>query len=168
MRLAVPLHRSPSHHIPISCLVAWLLILLLANGCAKPSLPVPSGAMVARETLVKTARSQIGIQYKNGGASPASGFDCSGFVYWAYGQCGVALPRTTKEQADCGTAISATHLQPGDLLVFKISFWRNLHTGIYVGKGKFIHSPSSGKNVREDFIHDPYWKKRLSTARRVM
>ena len=152
-------------------LAAILLALLLASGCAKAPLPTlsgDSGKATSRAALVKTARTQIGVRYKNGGDSPASGFDCSGFVCWVYGQNGISVPRTTREQVDYGRAISRQDLQPGDLVVFKISLWQGLHTGIYTGKGKFIHSPSKGKSVREDALSDPYWQKSFSTARRIL
>ena len=151
-------------------LAALLLVLLLANGCAKsplPTLETPSHT-TSRDAIVKTARSQIGAKYKNGGDSPSSGFDCSGLACWVYSQNGIALPRTTKEQIESGKAISRQDLKPGDLVVFKISAWRGLHTGIYTGSGKFIHSPSSGKRVREDLLSDPYWQKRFSAGRRIL
>lgn len=151
-------------------LAALMLVLLLASGCAKPPLPTLSTPdnTASRDAIVKAARSQIGAKYKNGGDSPSSGFDCSGFACWVYGQNGISLPRTTKEQVLSGKAVLRQDLQPGDLVVFKISTWRGLHTGIYTGNGKFIHSPSSGKRVREDLLSDPYWQKRFSTARRIL
>lgn len=149
---------------------ALLLVLLLASGCAKSPLPTLTtpGNTASRDAIVKTARSQIGAKYKNGGDSPSSGFDCSGLACWVYGQNGIALPRTTKEQIEIGRAVARQDLQPGDLVVFKISAWRGLHTGIYTGNGKFIHSPSSGKRVRENLLSDPYWQQRFSAARRIL
>ena len=142
-------------------LSAMLLVLLLASGCAKyPASTEPLGGTV----ISRTARSAVGTPYRPGGNSPKSGFDCSGLVCWAYAQNGVSLPRTAVEQRNIGRAVPKDRLQPGDVVVFNIR--RGLHTGIYTGDGKFIHSPSRGKTVREENLNQQYWKDRFVVGRR--
>ena len=149
--------------------IAALLVLLLATGCAKqPSATAPVGSGKATgQAICNTARSNIGIKYKSGGMKPSTGFDCSGLVCWTFAQHGIALPRTSKELLKTGSGISKDKLRPGDLVVFKISSRTGLHTGIYTGNGKFIHSPSSGKTVCEESMNATYWKTRFISARRI-
>ena len=91
---------------------------------------------------VALARTQLGVPYRWGGASPA-GFDCSGLVMWVYGHLGVSLPHNAAALYGVGRPVSRSALRPGDLL-----FFSGLgHVGIYVGKGRMIHSPQSGRNV---------------------
>ncbi len=119
--------------------------------------------------VVKTAQSQLGTRYVLGGASPSSGFDCSGLIYWAYKQHNISIPRITKDQAYAGKGVSTNSLQPGDILVFEQSSAPNkLHTGLYVGNDQFIHSPNSKSKVRIDSVTSSYWQKSLLVARRVV
>ena len=67
--------------------------------------------------VVGTALSLQGAPYRNGGSDP-SGFDCSGFVAYVFGQQGLALPRTVSEQYDAGREIPPDALAPGDLVFF--------------------------------------------------
>lgn len=108
----------------------------------------------------------IGVPYRYGGASPA-GFDCSGLVWFAHRQAGVAVPRTAREQDRVSADVTPATLQPGDLLFFDTS-WRSGHVGIYVGGGDFVHAPSSGKQVMRSTIRDGYFAKRLRRAGRVI
>lgn len=99
--------------------------------------------------IVATAKQYLGTGYVYGGASP-SGFDCSGFTMYVYGQHGYSLPHTAtgQWQSGLGTRVySISELQPGDLVFFNDPS-RNAgkacsHVGIYVGNGKHIHSSSS-------------------------
>jgi cell wall-associated NlpC family hydrolase len=85
----------------------------------------------------------VGIPYRWGGSSPASGFDCSGLVYWAYARVGVALPHSSYALYDRGGHIGRTGMRAGDLL-----FFSGLgHVGMYVGRGRMIHAPHSGRLV---------------------
>lgn len=144
---------------------ALFFLLLLAHGCAKyPASTDPVGPTTTGAAVCRSARAAIGVPYKTGGTSPRKGFDCSGLVTWAYAQNGVSLPRTTVEQNKMGQRVSKSNLKPGDVVVFKIR--RGLHTGIYTGKGTFIHSPSRGKKVREENLQAAYWKDRFLHGRR--
>lgn len=99
--------------------------------------------------IVATAKQYLGTGHVYGGASP-SGFDCSGFTMYVYGQHGYSLPHTAtgQWQSGLGTRVySISELQPGDLVFFNDPS-RNAgkacsHVGIYVGNGKHIHSSSS-------------------------
>ena len=99
--------------------------------------------------IVDLAMQYLGTRYVYGGSSP-SGFDCSGFTMYVYGQAGYSLPHsaTSQWQSGLGTKVwSISALQPGDLVFFNDPS-RNAgkacsHAGIYVGNGQFIHSSSS-------------------------
>ncbi|MEO3871473.1 C40 family peptidase [Nonomuraea sp. B12E4] len=108
-----------------------------------------STARVARQKAkarkaVAVAKNQIGDPYRYGGTGPGS-FDCSGLVQFAWRKAGVKLPRVASSQfVRTRTKISWRNLQPGDLL-----FFSGLgHVGMYVGKGRMIHSPRTGERVR--------------------
>lgn len=118
--------------------------------------------------VVKTAYSQVGKKYRLGGSSPQRGFDCSGLVWWSYKQHGVKLPRITTDQARIGKAVSKKQAKPGDIVVFRTSQSpRGLHTGLYAGADKFIHSPGKGKKVCLDELSAPHWKGKLVSVRRI-
>ncbi len=154
-------------------LAAVFVVLCLVQGCGKRLIgsSMPEGGKPGRvsgESLVATARAQIGIKYKSGGATPKSGFDCSGLLVWTYRQHGVTLPRTAKEQASWGRRVAKNQLRPGDIVVFRISLRQGYHTGIYSGGGRFIHSPRAGSRVREESLSVDYWKKRFVSGRRLI
>ncbi len=108
----------------------------------------------------------IGKPYRYGGASPGSGFDCSGLVAYGFKQAGISLPRSTDAQRSASRPIKQSELRRGDLLFFNQEGKRFGHVGIYLGRGMFVHAPSSGKFVRSDRLEAPYWKKHLSEVRR--
>lgn len=99
--------------------------------------------------ILETAKQYLGTRYVYGGSSP-SGFDCSGFTMYVYGQHGYSLPHsaTSQWQSGLGTRVySISELQPGDLVFFNDPS-RNAgkacsHAGIYIGDGKHIHASSS-------------------------
>jgi cell wall-associated NlpC family hydrolase len=108
----------------------------------------------------------VGKPYRYGGSSPA-GFDCSGLVFYTYKKAGLAVPRSTERQRSTARAVRLADLRRGDLLFFNQEGKKYGHVGIYVGSGKFVHAPSSGKSVRSDRLDTPYWRKHLSEARRL-
>jgi peptidoglycan DL-endopeptidase CwlO len=86
----------------------------------------------------------LGVPYSWGGASPSTGFDCSGFVMYVYAKMGVSLPHNAAMQYGYGSPVSLSALQPGDLV-----FFNGLgHVGIYIGGNQFIHSPHTGDVVK--------------------
>ncbi|MBW8723517.1 MAG: C40 family peptidase, partial [Polaromonas sp.] len=98
--------------------------------------------------LVVNAMGFLGVPYKRGGNTVETGFDCSGFVRAIYEQSvGLLLPRRAEQQAAATQRIDKTELQPGDLVFFNTMRRAFSHVGIYVGDGKFIHSPKPGAEV---------------------
>lgn len=98
------------------------------------------------EKAVKTAKKYLGTPYVYGGASP-SGFDCSGFTMYVYGKLGIKLPHNAQAQYSCGKHVSRSELKAGDLVFFGSGGYIG-HVGIYVGGGKFVHSPNTGDVVK--------------------
>ncbi|MGQ0710178.1 MAG: C40 family peptidase [Rhodoferax sp.] len=118
--------------------------------------------------LVVNAMGFLGVPYKRGGTSADTGFDCSGFVRAIYEQTvGLVLPRTADQQAASTEKINRNELQPGDLVFFNTLRRAFSHVGIYIGNGKFIHSPRAGAEVRVEDMGLSYWSKRFDGARRV-
>lgn len=118
--------------------------------------------------LVFTAIGFLGVPYRRGGSSVETGFDCSGFVKAMYEQTvGLILPRRAEQQAASTQKIERADLQPGDLVFFNTMRRAFSHVGIYVGDGKFIHSPKPGAEVRVEDMGISYWATRFDGARRV-
>lgn len=132
----------------------------------QPSYMMPKETFFAHFVLMKTAWSALGTPYVRGGTTP-SGFDCSGFVQWTYKHVGVNLPRTAREQSVFGTAIKKKEeLRVGDIVAFRHPR-RGYHTGIYIGEGKFIHSPRTRSVVKVNSLSDPYFSRTFLGARRI-
>lgn len=106
-----------------------------APAAAAVSIPANSG-------IVGIAQSQLGAPYVWGGSSPSTGFDCSGFTAWVYGQAGYYLPHSSGAQGGYGSAVPASQVAAGDLLVW------NGHVAVYAGGGQIIHAATSGKPVK--------------------
>lgn len=118
--------------------------------------------------LVINAMAFLGVPYRYGGNTVDTGFDCSGFVRAVFEQSvGKILPRRSDEQAAATQEIDRSELKPGDLVFFNTMRRTFSHVGIYVGDGKFIHSPRSGAHVRVEDMRMAYWNKRFNGARRV-
>ncbi len=118
--------------------------------------------------LVVTALGFLGVPYRMGGNTVETGFDCSGFVRAMYQQTvGLILPRKAEQQAAATEKIERGDLQPGDLVFFNTLKRAFSHVGIYVGEGKFIHSPRPGAEVRVENMGVSYWNRRFDGARRV-
>jgi cell wall-associated NlpC family hydrolase len=137
--------------IPMPARAASLLMaLFLAAGLlVAPSSTQRADAAVPASVsyqAVRVASSLSGIRYTWGGASPSTGFDCSGLTMYVYGKVGRRLPRTAQQQYDATIKISRTSARPGDLVFFGGS--RSIyHVGIYAGSGYIWHSPRPGKVV---------------------
>jgi cell wall-associated NlpC family hydrolase len=123
---------------------------------------------VKASELVFTAMGFLGVPYRRGGNTVETGFDCSGFVRAMYQQTvGLILPRKAEQQAAATEKIDRADLQPGDLVFFNTMRRAFSHVGIYVGEGKFIHSPKPGSEVRVEDMGLAYWSRRFDGARRV-
>lgn len=124
------------------------------------------GGKADSSVLISTARTALGTPYVRGGTD-RGGFDCSGFVQWTFNHVGVKLPRTAREQSQVGRPIrNVDDLKVGDIVAFRHPK-RGYHTGIYVGEGKFIHSPRKRNVVRINSLDDPYFNRTFLGARRV-
>jgi cell wall-associated NlpC family hydrolase len=131
----------------------------------------PAGSMAASAAarrVVPDAEQYIGVPYVYGGSSPR-GFDCSGLIQYVYAREGVDLPRTSRQMAGSGVAVSPSAMTIGDLMLFTQG-GRISHVAIYAGSGRFIHSSSSGGGVRYDNLNTErgqWFADHLVAVRRV-
>ncbi len=94
--------------------------------------------------LISLAISKLGSSYAPAQAGPDH-FDCSGFVYYLFKANGITIPRSSLEQSRSGKKLTRSEIKRGDILFFDTYNRKHInHSGVYLGKGKFIHS-SSGK-----------------------
>lgn len=158
-------------------LMILLLALLLPAAWADE--PAPDETVAAEEgqqlasfdDMVVVALSLIGTPYKYGGASPETGFDCSGLVKYILGLSSpVELPRTSHEMYTMsGRSLKESELKAGDLLFFRIGKSKRInHVAVYIGENRFVHAPSKGNAVRVDPLGSSYWQKYYVGARRVL
>jgi cell wall-associated NlpC family hydrolase len=117
------------------------------------------------DAVVAVAMSLRGARYRFGGATP-EGFDCSGLVFYAHRQLGLAVPRTSRDQADAAESVKPRKLRRGDLVFFKIGSSRVNHVGIYIGKHRFVHAPGAGKPVTVNSLDDEFYAEAFSSAGR--
>jgi murein DD-endopeptidase len=154
-------------HRALLCASATLAAFALAGCASAPPAPTridsPPGAA---ERAAGHALKMVGRPYRYGGSTPA-GFDCSGLVQFSFRQAGVSLPRSTEDQLRTGNRVRISGVRRGDLLFFDEEGKKKSHVAIYLGDGRFVHAPSSGKRVRTDTLDSPYWRKHLSEARRI-
>ena len=154
----------------------WLVIvsLSLVISSASASLqPRVTFSATLKETsidnVIDRAHELLGTPYKWGGNSVEQGFDCSSFlVYLFKTEANIQIPRTTAAMhRSKATTIKRNALKPGDAVFFKGNGRGQVsHVGLYIGEGKFIHSPRTGKNVRIDSLSNNYWNKNYTTAKR--
>jgi peptidoglycan DL-endopeptidase CwlO len=123
-----------------------------------PNVPAPQYGDV-----VSIAMQYLGVPYVWGGASPSTGFDCSGFVMYVFAQIGVSLPHHAASQYNYGVPVSRDQLAPGDLV-----FFDGLgHVGIYIGNGQFIHAPHTGDVVKISSLYESWYSATYYGARRL-
>jgi cell wall-associated NlpC family hydrolase len=120
----------------------------------------------AAQKAIATASSYLGTPYRWGGANPSTGFDCSGLAQYSYGQAGVSLPRVAADQANVGTPVDRSSLQPGDLVFFKDSTGYVHHVGMYLGNDQFIQAPHTGDVVKISSLDEPYYAGQFAGGRR--
>jgi hypothetical protein len=122
--------------------------------------PLPQTGDDVLNQFVQTAAAYLGIPYVWAGERPSTGMDCSGFTRYVFAQHGIVLPHYSGYQAQMGVGVPLTEIKPGDLLAFGTPVH---HVGIYIGEGKFVHSPHTGDVVRISILSD---RSDLNTIRR--
>ena len=126
----------------------------------------------AQSTAMNKLMGQLGKPYRWGGTSPRTGFDCSGLVYYAYKDLvKIHIPRTANEMYHLRDArpVDRDELQSGDLVFFRTRGRGAAdHVGVYVGNGKFIQSPRTGRDIQITSLSEDYWVRHYVGARRVM
>jgi cell wall-associated NlpC family hydrolase len=165
-----------------SCLIAFVLTL---SACATTSSPhrqirppalaveqdagLKDPSTVSANAVAFRALSLVGTPYVYGGESPQTGFDCSGFVRFIYRDAlGLSLARTAQAQSGFGHIVhQRTHLRLGDLVFFGVGA-NVFHVGLYVGDGRFVHAPRTGKNVQLSSLSSDFWATQFAWARRVL
>ena len=190
-RNALPRHYPAARGAaPITTALALLLALGLLSGCAslgdRDATPGESASEpqalhsdrtsdatpldLRADDVLMQAMGLIGTPYRFGGTTPQRGFDCSGFTSYVFRESlGLELPRTANDQfVGAGTPVEKSALSAGDLVFFRQGRGRIDHVGIYVGEGRFIHSPSRGGRVRIDALSAPHWTRSYKGAKRIL
>ncbi|SFE60321.1 C40 family peptidase [Alteribacillus iranensis] len=141
---------------------ALSVIMLLAAFAFQPG---GADASSKADSIIAEARKHLGTPYRWGGTTP-SGFDCSGFVGYAFKKNGENLPRTAAQQYKVGKSVSRSNLQKGDIVFFSHGSGIQ-HNGIYIGGNKFIHAGTS-TGVTITSLSNSYWSPRYVGAKRVI
>jgi cell wall-associated NlpC family hydrolase len=134
--------------------------LLALGGCAGS----PVAGDHVGDKAARVALSQVGTPYRYGGKTPA-GFDCSGLVHYSYRQAGKSIPRTTTGQWAELAPVASRDMRAGDLLFFSIN-GNMSHVGLYLGDGKFVHAPSSGRRVEIERLDSAFYRSAFLRAGR--
>jgi len=127
----------------------------------RPAAPAAKTAVRVspRTTAARIAVGLVGTPYRYGGAD-SSGFDCSGLVQFAYARAGLSVPRTTSAQWRSLSPVAARDLRTGDVLFFKVGGSVS-HVGLYLGNGRFVHAPASGRTVSVETLASPFYRSAL-------
>lgn len=124
----------------------------------------PAKRLSVGEQAAVVAVRQLGVPYRYGG-STTDGFDCSGLVQYAYAKAGRAIPRTTRAQWRSLQPVAVQNLRVGDLLFFDID-GKVSHVGLYLGSRRFVHAPSTGREVTIEELDSRYYRKTFVGAGR--
>jgi lipoprotein Spr len=117
------------------------------------------------DSIISLGKRYLGVSYKFGSRKGTTRtFDCSSFTQYVYGQYGITLPRSSKEQSQVGTYVPRNQLKPGDLVFFYSPIH---HVGIYIGNGKVMHTYGSPGVTITD-MNSGWWSTHYKTARRVI
>ena len=129
----------------------------------------PAASTGRMQNLIQHALALLGTPYRWGGTG-TDGFDCSGLVGYVFRSAlGIELPRVSKDMASSGQLITdRAKLSPGDLVFFGTHHGKRVdHVGIYVGDGRFLHAPRTGRDVTVSSLESGYWSEKYMEARRV-
>lgn len=155
-----------------------LIMLFTLAGCSttgsvsKKSYPTDGAEVASRVSpelaadITIYAVGLVGTPYRYGGNTPDSGFDCSGLIGYIYqSKAGVAPPRTVSKLRAWGLPVPVQSVRSGDLVLFAQGD-EVTHAGVYVGDGRFVHAPSTGGEVRLDYLNSKYWASQQVAFRR--
>ena len=154
------------------CNYMVLLALVIPIGCSTvpPEMPKAETAPVGerRAEALLQALLALGLDYRYGGNSPETGFDCSGLVAHVFREAyGIRLPQNARAQSEYGVRVSLAELRAGDLVFYNTLNRPFSHVGIYLGDGRFVHAPKTGAQVRVEPLRGSYWMRRFDGARRI-
>ena len=146
--------------------VLFLLMAACSGTAARPDYSDHRARVGSSQGQVaaQTALQQVGVPYRFGGQTP-TGFDCSGLVHYSYDRAGKAVPRTTALLWSGTTPVATGDMQVGDVLFFSIA-GKMSHVGLYLGDGRFVHAPSTGKTVSVASLSSAYYRKAFLRAGR--
>lgn len=147
----------------IPALASFIVLIALA-GCGHT--PAQESAPPLASRAADHALAMVGKPYRYGGNTP-KGFDCSGLVQYSYARVGVKLPHGTRHLLRVSQPVSRKKLKRGDLVFFTQEGKPSSHVALYLGGNRFVHAPSSGKNVYVAGFNDSYWQRHFTEARRV-
>ena len=139
---------------------AVVILVLLFQGCVF----FRENKSDKREIIVGYAKNMLNKEYRPGEEEPASGFDCSGLSQFVYSEAGVSIPRTSRAQYFGSRRLTINEIEPADLVFFSTNGAGPSHVGIFIGDGKFIHSPAAGKKVQVSSMDNSYWQKNFFRA----
>jgi murein DD-endopeptidase len=134
----------------------------VASSVIAPTDDVQAGVKARKHHLIRRAKSQLGTRYRYGGESPRRGFDCSGYTLWTFKRVN-SLPRSSMQQYRLGRKSGyrrigrRARLHKGDLVFFKTTSAKVGHVGMFIGRGKFIHSSSGAGKVTISSVYDRYY-----------
>lgn len=120
------------------------------------------------QKIANLAKSFVGYPYVYGAEHPSDGFDCSGLVYYVYGEYGYSLNRRASQQWYHGTKVSKSELQPGDLVFFSSDSSGITHVGIYLEGTTFVHASTPTKGVILSDLSSSYYQRVWYGARRIV
>lgn len=138
------------------------------GGARSPSSTSPALEIPLGDRIAGISQNYLGYRYTWGGASPRTGFDCSGFMSYVYQEAGVSIPaHDLAGMLNSGPRLARDQLQPGDLVFFQNTYqWGLSHGGIYLGEGRFIHAVEPGVGVAVNSLGEPFWSSRFLAGSR--
>jgi cell wall-associated NlpC family hydrolase len=166
-------------NLRLTLLPPLLILAAAVGGCAggppQAAVRTPPRAVVEKrveerevgDAIAELARDLVGSRYRYGGARPDEGFDCSGLVFYTYARAGYTVPRTSQELFRAARKIALGDASAGDLMFFQDEA-KLAHVGIYLGDGRFVHAPASGRNVAVASLDSPYYQQHLVAVGRLL